>query len=44
MQKVEFRVHEMNRVKMQYERDMKAEFSAMNERLNAVCGSRVAIL
>jgi len=44
MQQVEYRIQEMNRSKMQYERDLKAEFSAMNERLNAICGSKVAIL
>lgn len=37
-------MEEIKRSKMGTERDMKSEFSAMNERLNAVCGSKLAIL
>lgn len=42
--RVEFRLDEVKRVKLLIERDMKSEFSAMNERLNSVCGTKVAIL
>lgn len=34
----------MKHAKMLYERDMKSEYLAMNERLNSACGSKVALL
>ena len=42
--RVEFRLDEVKRVKLFIERDMKSEFSAMNERLNSASGTKVAIL
>lgn len=42
--RIEYRLEEIRRVKLMIERDMKSEFSAMNERLNAACGAKVAML
>lgn len=44
MHRVDYRLDEIKRVKMMIERDMKSEFSAMNERLNSSCGTKIAIL
>jgi palmitoyltransferase len=44
LHRVDFRLDELKRHKLAIERDMKSEFSAMNERLNSVCGAKQAIL
>ena len=44
MRKTEFALEDFNRTKQAIERDIKSEFCAMNERLNAAHGSKVALL
>ena len=42
--RIRIRLDEIREAKLFVERDMKSEFSAMNERLNSSCGTKIALL
>ena len=44
VRRLEYRIEEIKRSKLNIERDMKGEFSSMNERLNGAYGQKTAIL
>ena len=42
--RIRFKLDEIREAKLFIERDMKSEFSAMNERLNSSCGAKITLL